>query len=454
MSRGHVVVIGGGLAGISAALRCADNGFAVTLLEGRSGLGGATYSFRRAGLRVDTGQHVILRCYSAYTALLRRLGVTEGIEMQPRFRVPVLAPGGQTGVLARGDLPAPWHLIPALLGHRHLTLAQRAGVARTAWALRRLDPDDPELDRASFGAWLRAHGVPERSVRALWGLLCVAALNAPPEQASLALAVKVFRTGLLEATDSGDIGITRRSLGELHGTAGHRALVSAGVEVRTQCRARRVLRGERGLRVLTRERTGDSVLPADGVIVAVPHQAAATLLDGLPLPDRARWASLSAMPIVNVHVVYDRPVTERSLAAVVDSPVQWVFDRTRAAGLQQGQYLALSLSAAQDHVDVRTADLRERFLPALAAVFPAARRAAVRDFFVTRESRATFRQAPGTRALRPGARTAVPGLALAGAWTDTGWPDTTESAVRSGERAAEVLHQHQSESRRGEEVTA
>ena len=142
---------------------------------------------------------------------------------------------------------------------------------------------------------------------------------------------------------------------------------------------------------------------------------------------------------MNVHVIYDRRVTRLPLAAAVDSPVQWVFDKTRSAGLQAGQYLAVSVSAADSYVDVPVAALRELFLPALEELFPAAKDARVTDFFVTRERRATFRQGPGCGALRPGAATSLPGLALAGSWTDTGWPDTMEGAVRSGHNAAQEL---------------
>src|SRR5262249_45261217 len=144
-------------------------------------------------------------------------------------------------------------------------------------------------------------------------------------------------------------------------------------------------------------------------------------------------------PIVNVHVIYDRRVTRLPFAAAVDSPVQWVFDRTRPSGLRPGQYLAVSLSAADGYVDVPASKLRERVLPAMADLFPGARDARVTDFFVTRERRATLRQVPGCERLRPGAATALPGLVLAGAWTDTGWPDTMEGAVRSGLNAARVL---------------
>ena len=132
-------------------------------------------------------------------------------------------------------------------------------------------------------------------------------------------------------------------------------------------------------------------------------------------------------------------MTRLPFAAAVNSPVQWVFDRTGPSGLREGQYLAISLSAADAYADVPAARLRERFLPAMAELFPAAAQARVVDCFVTRERRATMRQVPGVGRLRPGAATAVPGLVLAGAWTDTGWPDTMEGAVRSGLNAAREL---------------
>ena len=186
------------------------------------------------------------------------------------------------------------------------------------------------------------------------------------------------------------------------------------------------------------------MLEADAVVLAVPHEVAAKLIPSGAFPQREvdAWSGLGAAPIVNVHVIYDRRVMDLPFAAAVDSPVQWVFDRTAIAGLTTpGQYLAISLSAADEYVDVPVEQLRERFLPALEEVLPAAREAKVTEFFVTRERRATFRQAPGSGRLRPRAATGLPGLVLAGSWTATGWPDTMEGAVRSGLNAVIALKQ-------------
>jgi predicted NAD/FAD-dependent oxidoreductase len=178
----------------------------------------------------------------------------------------------------------------------------------------------------------------------------------------------------------------------------------------------------------------------DGVVLAVPAPTAEELLpDGAPALAQGWAARLGSAPIVNVHVVLDRQVLHEPFVAGVGTPVQWVFDRTGQSGLASGQYLAVSLSAAQAWIDRPSADVLGEILPALRALLPGMAGAEVRDAFVTRERAATFAPRPGTAADRPGPRTAVPGLVLAGAWTDTGWPATMEGAVRSGTAAAQAL---------------
>jgi uncharacterized protein with NAD-binding domain and iron-sulfur cluster len=181
--------------------------------------------------------------------------------------------------------------------------------------------------------------------------------------------------------------------------------------------------------------TGESF---ERVVVAVPHHVAPSVLPpGIFEADAAR--RLGSSPIVNVHLFYDRRVLATTVAAAVDSPLQWLFDRTAAAGLAEGQLVSISLSGASAELDRSRDELVQEATGALPALLPAARGAVLRDSFVTREPRATFRAAPGVAALRPGAKTALPGLALAGAWTDTGWPATMEGAVRSGLAAAAVV---------------
>jgi squalene-associated FAD-dependent desaturase len=427
-----VAIVGGGLAGITAALALGEAGLPVTVYEARPRLGGATHSFERDGLVVDNGQHVFLRCCTAYRGLLDRLGGTDRVRLQDRFDLRVLTPDGRPGRLRRAGLPGPLHLTRALVTYSLLRPADRLRAVRCALALRGLDPADPDLDRICLGEWLAAHGQRDAARRALWELFAVAALNIGVEEAALGPAAMVFRTALLGRADAADIGVPIAPLGDLHGTAAQAAIKRQGGRVRLAAKVTAIEPGP--VIVLDGER-----VDASAVIVATPHRQAAHLVPWDAAPARDRWAGLGESPIVNVHLHYDRPVTDLPFAAVVDSPVQWVFDRTRAAGARTGQYLAVSVSAADRWIDEPTAKVRAEFVPAMEQLFPATRRARLRDFFVTRERRATFRQAPGSGALRPGAATRWPGLYLAGSWTDTGWPDTMEGAVRSGLTAARLV---------------
>ncbi|MGA2471368.1 MAG: hydroxysqualene dehydroxylase HpnE [Solirubrobacteraceae bacterium] len=425
-----VVVIGGGVAGITAALDCADGGAAVTLVEVRPRLGGAAYSIERDGLALDNGQHVFLRCCTAYRALLARIGGDGGVELQRRLAIPVLRPGQQAALLRRSRLPAPAHLAGTLLRYHHLSRRERLAAGRAALALARVGSD---RDGETLGAWLEQHGQSPRAIANLWDLIALPTLNLPAAEASLGLGAFVFQQGLLGDAAAGDIGIHRAPLSDVIGGPAARALELAGVEVRLRWRAAALAQRTGGGFEVHGER---DTLSAERVIIAVPHTRAAALLPG-GLRDAARWAEqLGSSPIVNLHVVYDRKVLEGRFAAAVESPVQYVFDRTPESWGDAGQYIAVSLSGARAEMRMSAGELRERYLPALEALLPRAAGATVERFVVTREHAATFRAAPGVRALRPAARTAVPGLLLAGAWTATGWPATLEGAARSGHAAA------------------
>ncbi len=433
MSRPRVIVVGGGLAGLAAAVRAADAGAEVELYERAPRLGGATWSFRHDGLSYDNGQHVFMRCCTEYRAFLERVGSGDEVALQARMDVPVLRPGGAEHRLRRVALPAPLHLVPALARYGHLSPGRRLRAVRTALALQRLRLDDPALDGVTFGTWLADHGGDPESAEALWDLVCLPTVNLRAGQASLTLAAKVFRTGLLDAADAGDIGWARVPLQELHGDAAARTLARLGASVHT------------GARVTAVEADGDGPWVrlagerrhADAVIVAVPHDAAGALLPSGSFDRQAEVAALGRSPIVNVHLLYDRPVLHEPFVAGIGSPVQFVFDRTAAAGAPAGhQCLAISLSAADDYLPWSRQELVHHFAHELVRLLPPAGAATLVSSMVTREVAATFRGAPGTAALRPGPRTRLPGVYLAGAWTDTGWPATMEGAVRSGNRAA------------------
>jgi squalene-associated FAD-dependent desaturase len=346
-----------------------------------------------------------------------------------------------------------------LLRYPLMDTAQRVRFVRAALSMRRLDRTDPAVDARSFGDWLAEHKQDRATIDAMWDLVGIATLNAAADNASLALAAMVFQVGLLTDAAAADIGWASVPLQRLHGDAAVRALemngatvtVGAKVDV-VEPRDRRWLVGAKG---------GEQLV--DAVVLAVPPASTERLAPPGSVPLHPGYAArLGTSPIVNVHVVVDRRVLDLPFVAGVGTPIQWVFDRTVQSGLTNDrehgdrQYLAVSVSAADDFIDLPVATLRERLMPELVALLPAVAHAEVLDFFVTREREATFRPAPGSGALRAPATTRAPGLFLAGAWTDTGWPATMEGAVRSGDAAAAALLAHAepelAESMRAQEV--
>ena len=489
-NQADVVVVGGGLAGISAAIELAEAGLRVTLLEARPWLGGATCSFARRGLTIDNGQHAFLRGCVAYRSLLDKLGVTSSVAIQDRLDLTVLAAGGQLtqrarpaapapryalgqptepaqltssaqARLRRSGLPAPLHFAPALAGYPLLTAAERAKAAAAALALRFRRPGENDAADLTFGDWLASHGQDENAQRAFWDVLSVAALGLPSGEADLGLAAAAIKT-VLARRPNADIGIPLIPLSRLHAGPAIAALGRLGCRILLGVRAAgcQLSRGggyeisvapattacagpggagaadsgigSTGAAVLSAR---PSVIHAAGVVLAVPAWEAAPLVPAELAADAARWAQLAPAPVVSLHVIYASPVTSLPFAAVLDSPIRWVIDKTGPAGLHTGQYLAASVPAAGSFVDLPASRLRAELLPELERLFPAATDVAAEDFFITRERRAYIKQMPGAQRLRAG-QPGLPRLALAGSWTATGWPDTMEGAVRSGRIAA------------------
>ena len=430
-----IVVVGGGLAGLSAALALVDEGAEVTLLERKARLGGATWSFRRHGLWFDNGQHVFLRCCTAYRGFLERIGATGSVLLQDRLELPVVAPGGAVAWLRRNGLPAPLHLAGSLARYQHLSIADRLRLGRALVPLRRAALDDPALDETTFGAFLRSHGQRTAAIERLWDIICTPTVNLPADEASLTLAATVFQIGLLTDATASDIGWSRVPLAHLHADPAREQLERAGADIRTNVAVSALEPTSGGIVV----RTPGEQITADAVVVAVPHDVAAALVPA-DVPGAVSWSALGASPIVDVHLVYDRKVVDRELFAAIDSPLQFVFDRTSMCGLEGDQQcLAVSLSAATRWINAPADELIAMAARELTRLFPEAGAARVIDGVVIRERAATFAGRPGTRRLRPTTRTPVAGLFLAGAWTDTGWPATMEGAVRSGVAAANAI---------------
>ncbi len=438
--RPSVIVAGAGLAGITTACELADAGLKVTLVEKRPFLGGRTYSYvdKRSGVEVDNGQHVFMGCCTEYIGLLKRLGVWRKAYLQKRMRVRVIDKVWGESVLQSGALPPPLHLLPSLLRFRSLSPAEKVRAAYAMTRIRSLGRAARRgQDGVTFADWLRAHGQTENAVRGFWNLIVRPTLNGDVTTVSADLALMVFQEGFLRDRNGANVGWARVGLSALLAEAAREYIESRGGEVRLG-------RSISGMRVEDgRAAISGPDEDAQFIVMALDHRSLLTLL---PKPLReepffGRIGHMDTSPIVNVHLWYDRQVTDMEFAAFLNTPLQWVFNKSKLWGQEgDGQYLDISLSGAQEFAEMPAQEIVELFVREVQSLFPAARTAALKRGLVVKQRDATFAAHPGVSRLRPSQRTPVGNLFLAGDWTDTGWPATMESAVRSGLMAArEVL---------------
>lgn len=429
----RTVVVGGGLAGMAAALRLAATGCEVTLLERRPFLGGRAFSFRDPGTGavIDNGQHVLVGACHRLRAFLSDIGSPAGAFARQRaLAVPILDGRGRRSTLSAVRLPSPLHLLPALVRYRHLGPRDRLRVARDAGALARIE-DRSALEDVSLGEWLARRGTSREAIERFWEPLVTPALNVPISEANLPLTAFFLERALWSGAEGGALWLPRTGLSEAIGEPGRRALEAAGVTVRVGERVTTVaVEGHRALGV---ELSGGETLAADALVCTLPPRELDAALQRGP-----GYAAVGAAPIVNAYLWYDRPVADLAFAGTFGSGLQWIFDRERLLGPERsgGPCLGISLSAADDWIDLPKDEIAGRLDEAVGSVFPRRRGARLEASAVVKEPRATFRADAGCGHRRPGPQGPVDGLWLAGDWTDTGWPATMEGAVRSGERAA------------------
>ena len=424
---GTVAVVGGGLAGLAAAAALAEAGIAATVFEARRHAGGRAASFEDpvSGGLVDACQHVAMGCCTNFLDLCRRTGLDDALR-RDRTLWFIGADGRRAACTPARFLPAPLHLTPLVLGMRHFTLREKAALAA---GMLRLARTAAEAEARTALEWLVAGGQPERVIRLFWQPVLESALGESIDLVSVAAARKVVVDGFLAHPAAADLLVPTAPLGTLFGDRLVHWLESRGVAVRTRTTVTGFDRvGDRVVAV----RCGGESLPCAAVLVAVPWRQAARLLPDI-VPDAD--TRLTGSPITAVHLWFDRDVIDLPHAVLVCRVSQWVF-RGEAA---TGGHCQVVISASRGLLDGDRDALRDAVVAELREVFPAARAARLLEARVVTDPTAVLSVRPGVEAVRPGPRTAVGNLFLAGDWTATGWPSTMEGAVRSGRLAAEAV---------------
>lgn len=423
-----VVVLGGGFAGLSAAVRLARDGATVRVLEAKARLGGRATAFadRESGEVVDNGQHVLLGCYSDTFAFLREIGAEGHVDLQPQLAVTMIDRRGRRSRLVCPNLPAPLQLLAGVLEWDALSWTDRLSVL----AMRR--PIRQRLASAgeTVENWLIRNGQTARIREMLWDPLALAALNQPPERAAAPPFARVLSEMFSREPRAAAIAIPSKPLHLMYAEPARSYIEAHGGEVRTGAPSRVVIDGD----TLVAVESGGERWPASRVIVAVPWFALRDVFGTAVPPSLAplvtRASALASSPIVTVNLWFDRPAFDERFVGLPGRAMQWAFDR--------GPYVSLVSSGADDIVRKTNDELIAIARDELMEAMPPLRAARLQRAAVIREPRATFSLAPDQPA-RPAAETSVPGLWLAGDWIDTGLPATIESAVRSGHRAAALV---------------
>jgi squalene-associated FAD-dependent desaturase len=435
-----VTVVGGGVAGLSAACALADAGFRVTLLERRGYLGGRASSYLHPGTGevIDNCQHVLFGCCTNLVSLYQRIGVADKIFWDSRMTL--IEPGGRRSVLAPAGLPAPMHGLPAILAARCFSLPDKLSIIAAFTSIMFSRKQDPNR---SLQDWLDGHLQTEGALDRFWRLVIASALNADLDQISLPYAAKVIRELFLNSAYAGSMGMSTVPLSELY--QGARSYLEArrgSVQLNTAVESAAWDEQQRQWTIQTQ---GGEVT-SQMLVLALPFEATAKLLPNLPEnPAAAELATqlktLEHWPICSVHLWFDREITELNHAVLLDRDVHWMYHKSRWQPIRDSKtsYVELVVSASREFAALSREDALARATSQLAEFFPAVRQAKVVKSALIKEMRATFGVPPGVDSSRPAAVSPWPNCFLAGDWTATGWPSTMESAARSGHLAAEAL---------------
>ncbi len=444
-----IIVVGAGVAGLSAAEALAGAVERVTLLERRPIVGGRAYSYLHPALNevVDL-QHVLVGCCSNLIELTSAAGIAEKIRWYERqnWLEPATATSGpRNTVIEIGALPAPMQFAGSFLRAPMLEMADKLAIARGLMELR---GGAEGSDSESVTQWYRRTRQTERAVRHLWEPLVLAAINVSSERCSMKYAAKVFYELFIKNRTGGRLGIPTVPLSEFYGAVSDRVCALGG-RVELRAGVEQMAQQADGRWLL---RAGEREFVADDMVLALPFEQTQRLVESMTLggasdaaglaDESARGELLAKMarfdhsPYISVLLWFDREITELDHAWLLDSPVHWFFHKSRIRGGGGPSYVELVISGSREDLVRSREELLAMALGELARFFPEAARAKVVKSGVLKEARATFTLMPGEDDARPEQKTAIPGLYLAGDWTATDWPSTMESACRSGRLAA------------------
>jgi squalene-associated FAD-dependent desaturase len=433
------VIIGGGLAGLSAAVELTRRGHTVILVEQKQHLGGRTYSFvhPETGDDVDNGQHLMMGCYHSTLRYLQTIGMIDEVEIQKHLTILFRRKGKQTGLLRSGRLPAPFHILSGLLRLNILSWSCRIRLLRVGIELLIKNPDtDRYLHSVTVDQWLDEMKQPPENKEYLWNIIAIGALNDSPAVISAAMFVKVLKSAFFGARQNSSMVIPKRGLSSVLIDAAESYILRHGGRIVLNSSVKNIEIDGGAVQSVTLE-NGEVFIPTT-IISAVPYFDFPRLFSEPSAAVTENIGAFVSSPIITIHLWFDAHFVEEKFAALIGSRIHWVFNKTAIYGKKEEglMYLSLVVSGAHDLIGKSKEELVAIAHDELKQFYPAASLAAIVHSLVIKEKRATFSPSVEIDSQRPAARTAVKNLFIAGDWTDTKLPATIEGAVQSGYESA------------------
>ena len=421
-----VAIIGGGLAGLSAASKLAEGGIDVTLFEAATQLGGRARAVIWKGKCLDNGQHILLGAYQQTLGLMASIGVNENLVL---LRLPLALNMQGAFTLKAKNFPAPLHLLFGLLFAKGLSWQERFAAIRFFVWLKITSFKLPR-DESLLSLLNRKHQ-PERLIKWLWEPLCLAALNTPIATASAQIYLNVLRDSFSQSKTNSDLLLPKVDLSTLLSAPIAEHIKNTGGKILLSTAVSSIEPSAYGFSL---SMDCEAAMEFSHLVIACsPHhlQAITSKLD-----IAKDTAVFDYQPIYTVYIQYPSHIKlPNIMTGFTQGIAQWAFDRGQLCG--QDGLIAVIISAEGAHQKLSQQALSEAIIAELKVAFPYL---PVPEWHkVIAEKRATFASTAALK--RPAQHTKIKNLYLAGDYTEGDYPATIEGAIRSGLSAAQLILQ-------------
>ena len=440
-----ILIIGGGVAGLAAAVDCSSRGLSVLLVEQKPRLGGRTYSFihQETGDEVDNGQHLMMGCYHSTLKFLRLINRLDRVTIQKNLSITFRRTNQGASTLSAVNLPAPLNVLVGLLRLKTLTISERLSLLRVGLELIIKNPDtNKHLQSITVAQWLDEMKQPSANRKYLWDIIAIGALNDVTDKISAALFVKVLKSAFFGKRRNSSIVIPNSGLSSV--------LIDGAEEFILQHKGKILLNTSTAQveyfnsKIQNVHLDNGEIVTPKAVISAVPYFDIPKVFENPEKFGLKNLNKLVSSPIISIHVWFDVHFMEEEFVALIDSSIHWVFNKSKIYGKHHERlmYLALVISGAHELIEKDKEELVQMAHKELQRFYPTASVAAIVHSLVIKEKRATFSPMVATEQYRPTHKTSIENLFLAGDWTDTKLPATIEGGVQSGLACGELVKQY------------